>query len=246
METSDLAIRAGAGRRKTNAPPLPRIIPVEGISVERQVYQALRYAFMSGAIKPGSTLTSRSLSDALGVSVTPVREALKRLDGDGAVVSRNKSAFFVYDPDKVDFAELFEVRLLLEGKAIRNAALKARKSDLKLIREVNDDYQQILAGQGIPGRDALQANFRFHFEIYKLSRSSVLVEMIEAIWLRIGPALQRYMPAHGDTSIANFHAGMLEALANNNPDAAEEALRSDLTKGFETIAPQLRDRQTGL
>jgi DNA-binding GntR family transcriptional regulator len=207
------------------------------------VYQALRYAFMSGAIKPGSSLTSRSLSEALGVSPTPVREALKRLDGDGAVVSRNKSAFFVYDPDKVDFAELFEVRLILEGRAIHNAALKARESDLKRIRKVNDEYQNILAGRGAPGSDPLQSNFRFHFEIYKLSGSSVLVEMIEVLWLRIGPALQRYKPSLGDTRISTYHAGMLDALAANDPVAAEEALRNDLTGGFQAIEPQLRERR---
>lgn len=234
--------RPGAGRRKTSPPRLGRIKPVEGVSTERQVYQALRYAFMSGTIMPGSSLSSRSLSEVLGVSPTPVREALKRLDGDGAVVSRSKSAFFVYDPDKVDLAELFEVRLMLEGRAIRTAALNASKADISRIREINDEYQELLARKDHSRRDALQANFRFHFEIYKLSRSSVLVEMIEAIWLRIGPALHRYMPSHSDTSISDFHGRMLDALAGKDPEAAEAALHSDLNKGFETIEPQLRSR----
>lgn len=234
--------RPGAGRRKTEAPPLGQISLNEGVSTERQVYQALRYAFMSGAVLPGSSLSSRSLSEELGVSPTPVREALKRLDGDGAVVSRNKSAFFIYDPDKTDLAELLEVRLMLEGRAIRHAASRANERDVKRLRAINDRYQHILETTERPGPEALQANFRFHFEIYRLSGSQVLMEMIEAIWLRIGPALHRYVPAHGDTSIANFHGRMLDALAANDPDAAEKALHADLNKGFESIEPQLRRR----
>lgn len=235
--------RAAAGRRKATAPNLPRLSPIEGISVERQAYQVLRLALMSGAVQPGAGLTSRSLSEALGVSPTPVREALKRLDADGAVISRNKSAFFVYDPDKIDFTELLEIRLRLEGMAIRLAATKARKADLILLSKINNEYQQILSGSDPTSAYSLQVNFRFHFELYKLSGSHLLVEMIETLWLRIGPTLQRYMPAHDDKSISNFHNRMLQAVANNDPDKAEEALKDDLTTAYMAIIPQLHDRR---
>lgn len=234
--------RSAAGRRKANAPTLPRLVPIEGISVERQAYQVLRLALMSGAIQPGAGLTSRSLSEALGVSPTPVREALKRLDADGAVVSRNKSAFFVYDPDKVDFAELLEIRLNLEGMAIRLAAMKARKTDLVLLSKINNEYQQILSGSDPSSSYSLQVNFRFHFELYKLSGSRTLVEMIETLWLRIGPTLQRHMPPHGDMSISTFHNRMLQAVASNDPEAADAALRDDLTSAARDLIPQLRAR----
>lgn len=239
------AVKSAAGRRKANAPALPRLAPIEGISVERQVYQVLRFALMSGAIQPGTGLTSRSLSAALGVSPTPVREALKRLDADGAVISRNKSAFFVYDPTKVDFTELLEIRLRLEGMAIRAAAIKARKPDLVLLSRINNEYQQILSGPEPMSPYALQVNFRFHFEVYKLSGSNILVEMIETLWLRIGPTLQRYMPGAEDMSISDFHNRMLQALANNDPDKAEAALHDDLTTAYKAIMLQLREAPAG-
>lgn len=243
--SSKIVQRPGAGRRKTEAPALGRISPADGISTERQVYETLRYAFMSGAVYPGSSLSSRSLSEELGVSPTPVREALKRLDGDGAVVSRNKSAFFVYDPDKTELSELFEVRLMLEGRAIRRAASRVNEDDVQRLRALNDDYQRILEISNRPGKEALQANYRFHFEIYRLSGSKVLLEMIEAIWVKIGPALHHYVPVQGDTSIANFHGGMLDALSAGDADAAELALHADLGRGFETIEPLLVARATG-
>jgi len=101
----------------------------------------------------------------------------------------------------------------------------------------------LLASENRPIAYTLQVNFRFHFELYKLSRSKVLVEMIEVLWLRIGPTLQRYMPSHGDMRISVYHNRMLEAVARNDPDAAEEALRDDLMGGYQTIEPQLRARQ---
>lgn len=231
--------RSAAGRPKGLAPPLPKIISMEGISVERQVYTAIRFALMSGGIQPGAKLTIRTLSEELGVSPTPVREALKRLDADGALTSQKKSAFVVYDPDKTDFEELFEIRLALECQAIKRAAEKASQDDIDRLVRINHDYQMILNSPDRSIPRLLSENFRFHFEVYKLSGSAMLVDLIETLWLRIGPTLQRYAPSHGNIS---FHNQMIEALASNQPNMAAAALSDDLTVAHNFIVPQLRDR----
>lgn len=231
--------RSAAGRPRGSAPSLPKIIATEGISVERQVYGVIRFALMSGSVEPGAKLTIRTLSEELGVSPTPVREALKRLDADGALASRNKSAFVVYEPDKIDFEELFEIRLALECQAIRRAAETATRVDIDRLTKINHDYQMVLNSKERTIPRLLSENFRFHFEIYKLSSSAMLVELIETLWLRIGPTLQRYAPAHGNIS---FHNQMIEAIASKQPDIAADALRNDLTVAHNFIVPQLRDR----
>jgi DNA-binding GntR family transcriptional regulator len=236
--------RAGAGRPKSAAPKLPTLSPMNSISIERQVYQALRHALMSGSIAPGATLTSRPISVALGVSPTPVREALKRLESDGALLGFNKRAFYVSDPDQVDFAELLEIRLNLEVQAIRAAARRATFSDLEPIREINREYERLLASdddvEGVG--NVLLINFRFHFEIYKLSGSPLLVQLIETLWLRIGPSLNRFVVHYKHSDISNFHGQMLDALARQDPDGAEAALRSDLVIAARAVLPQLRAR----
>lgn len=237
--------RAGAGRPKAAAPKLPTLPLTNSISIERQVYQALRHALMSGSIAPGATLTSRPISVALGVSPTPVREALKRLESDGALLGWNKRAFFVSDPDQVDFAELLEIRLSLEVQAIRAAARRATAVNLELIREINREYERLLASDDAEGPgNVLAVNFRFHFEIYKLSGSPLLVQMIETLWLRIGPSLNRFVVHYRHSDISNFHGQMLEALARQDPDGAEAALRSDLVIAARAVLPQLRARST--
>jgi DNA-binding GntR family transcriptional regulator len=236
--------RAGPGRPKAPAPKLSPLSPTNSISIERQVYQALRQALMSGSIAPGATLTSRPISVALGVSSTPVREALKRLESDGALLGCNKRAFFVSDPDQVDFAELLEIRLNLEVHAIRAAARKVQPDDLEPIREINREYERLLASDEDNVGNVLVVNFRFHFEIYKLSRSPLLVQMIETLWLRIGPSLNRYVAHYKHSAMSSFHGQMLEALARQDPDGAEAALRSDLVVAARAVLPQLRARST--
>lgn len=243
MQTSQKTERtgpSGAGRRKTLSPLLPRIATRDGISVERQAYQALRYALMTGQILPGARLTSRSLSEALGVSPTPVREALKRLEGDGALVSKSKSAFFVNDPDATGYGEILEIRLNLESLAIRKAAAAATEAALKPARRINDMHTKLLKSEPANTARSLALNFRFHFELYKLSGSKTLVSMIESLWLRIGPALHKYTPASDDNRICSFHGRMLDAVARHDADAAEAAVREDLSAAGESIIAQLR------
>jgi DNA-binding GntR family transcriptional regulator len=231
--------RAAPGRPRTPSPSLPEIAPAEGLSVERQVYGSLRIGLMSGAIQPGARLTIRTLSKELGVSPTPVREALKRLDADGALASRNKSAFVVYDPDQRDFAELFEIRLSLECQAIRRATERASPANLERLKSVNLAYKEVVTSEVRTISRLLAANFRFHFEIYKLSGSATLVALIETLWLRIGPTLHKYSPPDGNI---NFHNQMIAALVLKEPELAVNALRDDLTIAFHAILPQLRPR----
>ena len=231
----------GGGRRQVEAPALPSISSDESISIAGRVYEALSEGLMSGAIMPGGSLTSRSLSLALGVSPTPVREALKRLQADGAVESRSKSAFYVNDPNVEEYQQILELRLATEGLAIRKAAKQARPSDLELIRSLNREYGKSLRAGGQGARKSLVANFRFHFAIYRLSRSPVLMKVIAATWLRIGPALHHHLRNLRDVEPGlDTHNEIIAALEAGDADAAEAALRKDLTEAAELIYPSLR------
>ncbi|MGO9772012.1 MAG: GntR family transcriptional regulator [Roseiarcus sp.] len=235
--------RSRAGRKRTVAPKLGQIHPVDETSIERQVYRTLRFALMTGAIEPGATLTTRSLSAALGISATPVREALKRLDADGAVAAKNKSAFYVNDPDQADFEEILEIRLSLEGLAIKRSASRVTRANVIALRALNKEYQEIVSGaRKSQSGDALRANFRFHFEVYNLSGAPKLVEMIETLWLRIGPTLHHYTRHHSLVQISDFHNQIMSALTNGDPISAEEALRKDLVTAARAIIPHLRRR----
>jgi DNA-binding GntR family transcriptional regulator len=231
----DIPARNGRGRRRAVSPALSPIEPTDRLSVERQVYLALRYGLMTGRILPGARLTTRSLSLQLGVSPTPVREALKRLEGDGALVSKRQSAFLVSEPTAAEFAEILEIRLKLEGLAIRKATRLATVAKLKPIVRINATYLRTIARRPANSAEALAYNFKFHFELYKLSNSPILVSMIEALWLRIGPTLHHYAPIQSESRIADFHTRMIEAVEAGAANAAERALKDDLVAAGKAI-----------
>jgi GntR family transcriptional regulator, colanic acid and biofilm gene transcriptional regulator len=230
--------KSNAGRKPTAAPPLRPISAVGGKSIERQAYDALRFALMTGAILPGQMLTSRSLSTALAVSSTPIIAALKRLEADGALESKSKSAFYVKDPNQKEFRDILDIRLNLEMLAVKAAAKHVTPADMKKLRTLNSSYEQHM-NSAEKSSSVLEQNFRFHFEIYRLSASDVLVEMIETLWLRIGPSLHRYVGFAEIKGTPNIHGEILAALEKRNGEAAAAALRKDLESAFKLVLPLL-------
>ena len=230
--------KSNAGRKPTLPPLLRPLSADSSISMERQAYDALRFALMTGAIQPGQKLTSRSLSTALLVSPTPVMVALKRLEADGALVSKSQSAFYVKDPNQKEFRDILEIRLSLELLAVRKAAEHVTPADIKKLHALNKAYEQQMNKAKNPN-GVFEQNFRFHFEIYKLSASDILVAMIETLWLRIGPTLHRYMGFAEIKWTPNIHGEILEALQHRDGEAAAAALRKDLESAFKVVLPLL-------
>ena len=230
--------KSKAGRKPTLPPLLQPLSADSGKSMERQAYDALRFALMTGSIQPGQMLTSRSLSTALAVSPTPVMAALKRLEADGALESKSQSAFYVKDPNQKEFRNILEIRLNLELLAVRQAAEHVTISDIKKLKALNKGYEQQM-NKAKNANGVFEQNFRFHFEIYKLSGSDILVAMIETLWLRIGPTLHRYIGFAEIKGTPNIHGDILEALQQRDGEAAAAALRKDLESAFKVVLPLL-------
>jgi DNA-binding GntR family transcriptional regulator len=235
--------RSVQGRRQTTAPDLVLIDTEAEGSIERKVYDTLRYALMAGKMLPGQMLTSRSLSETLGVSQTPIMVALKRLEADHALKSRNRSAFYVHEPSQEEFREILDIRLTLEVMAIRRAARNVTPKDIAVLHQINRGCSVVSPKTAeerlYQEREALAQNFRFHFEIYRHCGSSTLVTLIERFWLRVGPMLHRYLGHAGVTTMSDLHENIIAALERNDEESAELALRYDLNTAFNVIVPQL-------
>jgi DNA-binding GntR family transcriptional regulator len=237
--------RGTQGRRQTTAPALELIDSDAEGSIERKVYDTLRYALMTGKMLPGQMLTSRSLSETLGVSQTPIMVALKRLEADDALKSRNRSAFYVHEPNQEEFREILDIRLTLEMTAIRRAARNITPKDVEVLRQINDACGFVPSSTPeerlAQAREALAQNFRFHFEIYRHCGSVTLVNLIERFWLRVGPMFHRYLGHEGFITMMDQHQDIISALQRNDEEGAELALRYDLNLAFSVIVPQLQD-----
>lgn len=231
--------RRGRSRRLT--PELGVLDSDSGESTERQVYRVLKRAIMSGVFEPGAAMTSRSIAETFGISTSPVRDALKRLEADEVLLGRQKSAYFIRLLTQNDYQDILQIRIQLEGYAVRVAAEHVTPADIAVLEDINRRYAACAAD--IPA--TLQINFHCHFQIYRLAQSQHLINIIETLWTRIGPTLHWHSAGYEIAHVTENHARLIEALRAGNAKVAQRALERDLVDAARAIIPRLSGTQAG-
>lgn len=218
---------------------LPDMPALGRVTLDRQAYQAVRDALMTGRLRPGQTITLRGMAEALGVSRQPVHSALNRLEAEGALVASPVSGTLsVPTLTPADLAELLEIRTSLEGLAARKAALLVTPEELAGLRQLCAALEA-RADAADPAGYAM-ANRAFHAGVYRCSHSPMLCAAIEPFWLRIGPYVELMMPDR-TALMASIpkHWEVVEALARQDAVAAEQAIIADLRESAAQLAPRL-------
>ena len=215
------------GRTNLNVDLFSAIAPVERETLNDRVYRELKNSIMAGSFKPGSELTLRSVADALGTSLMPVRDAMRRLVSERAleVLPSRKIALPVLTVDK--FLELRRIRLLLEGEA---AALAAEKISARQLGACRTLIKKLEALDQERQGQFWALNQRLHFAIYEAAESPLLLSIIESLWLQIGPLLTRIPISRAVEDSADAHKLLMNALERHDPTAARRALERDLTE----------------
>jgi DNA-binding GntR family transcriptional regulator len=199
------------------------------------IYDVLRQGIMSGAVQPGQTLSNRSIAAQIGVSTTPVRDALRRLVADGVLQAVPKSAFIVPPVSIERFKQLLELRVLLERFAAERAARAISASDLEKLSTANDIY----ADRTTSPSERLRANRDFHFLIYRSGGMDDLVTLIELLWVRVGPLLHFTTSSTGHEIGIAHHRAIMAALRDREGTAAAAAIEADLRSAGSRIEENL-------
>lgn len=203
--------------------------PIVSRATNQQAYDQVRAAISSGAYRPGETISTRQVASALGISQTPVREAFQRLVADRGLEKRSNRTFGLPLPTLKEFEEITEIRQQLEGNAAAKAALNGTEVQLKSIQSALSEMEKLLADQA--DTDFLELNRRFHFAVYEAAGSRVLVDMIDQLWLRIGPSLR--ISAAQSTNAEHsmiFHRRVFDALVAREAAAARGAISEDIAE----------------
>ncbi len=211
----------------------PRLTRIAHLKLYEKVYDELRNALMSGGFLPGESLTIRGVAEALGTSVMPVREALRRLAAERAVEMLANRTIRIPLMTEESFAELLSMRLMLEGQAAALAAERMTEVELEEVRAANEAFA-VLPDSSSPAR--LLANWQFHFAIYRAARSPLLLSVIEMFWLQSGPYLMaplrwRAEQGQGEAYFAagvEHHRDLIAALARRDGAAATKAIQADI------------------
>ena len=209
-----------------------------------RVYAQLREALMAGRFWPGQRLRIGELALAMGVSQTPVREAIMQLVREGGLEIRSSQAITVANLSLSRYKELREVRLLLEGLATEKATPLITSADFARLDQL---HRELIASEKSGDfQSATLTNFQFHFLIYRASQMSDLVSILESVWLRNGPLLKYLYPYAQPTYPGRHqHLNIMSALRRRDAVAARQAIQDDMIEGGAGLVKLMEKIETG-
>jgi DNA-binding GntR family transcriptional regulator len=228
----------------TSTAALGDLAPIEHPTLGSKAYLDLRNLIMSGRLAPGDRLPLRSVAQALGVSIMPVRDAVSRLVAEQALVMTPSRAVHVPVMKPEEFQELATIRAVLEGFAAEQAALRRTPAELTQMFATERTYRAECMRRPTDPAKALPLNMDFHFAIYRAAKLPRLLEIIEALWLRVGPIFiieARSSPERLEKGSAHLHHGhALAAIEAGDGAAAREAIASDIRAAASYILTRTR------
>jgi DNA-binding GntR family transcriptional regulator len=219
------------------ADPAPERLSIA--SVVDQVYEAIRERIASGALSRGARIHQEDIADELGVSRTPVREALRRLAAEGLVEMRTNRGARVADVGGADMRVAYEARLVVEPGAARLAAQRQLAEPLTRMKAA-------LAAQRRSARSvegSFEANRGFHLALVAASGNEFLTQLSERLWVaRIGAAIYERQIEAQERILLDVaeHARILAAIQTGDARSAESLTRRHLADAMKRSAALLR------
>lgn len=197
---------------------------------QKDAYGLILESIDGGIYRPGDRLVESELADRFGVSRTPVREALQRLETQG-MLSRDGRSLIVASLDHTQLAELYVVRGELEGLAARLAARHAAPEEVRVLRDMLDADQELVNDPAALSR----ANRRFHKQIHLASHNRFLVRQLDLVHRSMALLASTSLAAEGrGRGALEEHATIVAAIEAGDGDAADRALRDHISHAFIT------------
>ncbi len=206
-----------------------RLERIESETAQEWVYRALRFAVLSGQVQPGLALTIRGIATMLDVSPMPVREAVRRLTSEGALLLKANRRIEVPEIEPARLSELLELRITLECLAAERALPYITDAILEELVQLNQIQNNAFNGPDPEG--IILSNQAFHKRLYTAHPYPVTMPMIEQIWLQLGP-LHRLALANLEKSyIRDRHIDVIKALETRNPFGLKASIGADIREG---------------
>jgi DNA-binding GntR family transcriptional regulator len=205
-------------------------------TAQEVVLTAMRDAILSGATPPGARLRQEKLAERFGTSRIPVREALRALEYEGLVRSARYRGFTVTELDADDIEEVYDLRVLLEGHAVRLALPLLTEDDLHTLEELYTEMTQ-----ASPGEAQLAARERFYIRLYSMTGRPRLVGLIARLRQEVARSLRwptlQHAPSH--------HEAFFEAIRVGDAERAVSQLATHYRRVAILIRRNLRGERMG-
>ncbi len=199
--------------------------------MQKDAYSLILDAIEAGVYKPGDRLVESELADRFGVSRTPVREALQRLETQ-SMLTRDGRSLIVASLDHNQLAELYVVRSELEGLAARLAARHATEEEMRVLRSMVTEDRALVGGDP---RALSRANKRFHKLIHLASHNRFLVQQLDLVHRSMALMATTSFAAEGrDMKAIDEHDAIVTAIEARDGEAAARALKAHISLAYET------------
>ncbi len=210
-------------------------------SLADQIFERLENDILSGVYQRGSVLTEMGLCEELGVSRTPVREALKRLAQEHLVEESGKG-MLVLSITAADAEIIYEIRERIEGMAAAACAKRVTDADVAALKEIVD-LQDFYAQRG-DSEKVKSLDSDFHRSIYRLAGSSVYIDTLMPLHTKIQKFRKATVESTGKAAqSAEEHRQVLEAISSRNPKAAEDAMSAHIRSAKVRLIEYLRQQE---
>jgi DNA-binding GntR family transcriptional regulator len=228
-------------RRKVTA--LTALKQKRGKSLREEVYEVLRESIISGELKPNQRLIEEDLAAETGASRTPIREAMRKLEGENLLTRTPKGGFVVRPFTIQDIDEIFGIRSVLESYAAYLATLNLNSKALRRLEETVNRFDEALAkGES---KDLIKHNTAFHDILYKACGSRILYDLI----IQLRGYFYRYrralidMPDTAHLSSREHHA-MLEAMRQRDATRVEALVKEHILRGKDILLSEIKAGRT--
>jgi DNA-binding GntR family transcriptional regulator len=208
-----------------------------------QAIEVLRDAILSGLLVPGERLTQNDLAERLGISPTPIREALRQLEAEGIIERTPHKGVRVTEVDSRQIREIYHLRMALEGLATRWAAPNLTADDFDALDEMEKSISTAVAEGRLDQIKSL--NYKFHFRIYERAKAPTLLDFIRRLWPRFfwpnfpWDAWEK-VPGYADKA-HDDHKHILTALRRGDGEGAQKLLEAHIAYGAETVLNHLAE-----
>ena len=210
----------------------PKVIN-DGTAAHERVYRSLRAQVMHGEILPGESLTLRGIGNIFDVSMTPAREAVRRLVAEGAFSLSSSGRITTPELTNDRIEELATIRTLLEPELASRALPRAHFALIDRLEAINQGVSQMIARHDAIGY--IRQNLEFHRTLYLRAQAPAMLAMLETVWLQLGPTMRLLYGKLNSKDPPYHHRHILAALKAGDEPSLRLAVRTDVIQGLRLL-----------
>lgn len=212
-------------------------MPIQYRTVSDSVYDWIKEAIIQGEFQPGEHLAQERITERLGVSRTPVRDAMKRLEAEGLVVVKPHCGAVVFDISEEQLTEIYEIRILLEQYCAEKACRLATDEQIDNVERLSLGMQEYPSNS----RQFMEADRIFHRGFCSISGCTSSIEILETLWTRCDAFKAIYYSLDGKArDTLNEHAKIVQALRARDADAMKRAISDHLEDVIKANVARIR------